>query len=216
VYGCVVGMAVVFDASVMSRQESIPPLFVWPAEYAPAAAVEEIDIPVVDLAEFLRSGEPQRGLAEACERHGFFHVVGHGVAPALLAEAYRCMDAFYARPLAEKQRAQRRPGETHGYASSFTGRFDCKLQWKETLSFNCPGGEPRAVADYHVGVLDVEYRHMGYVPSFFPHLATNPSHFFVWIISSFKTGEFRINFIKSVGDARCLHAGRCTRSTATR
>jgi hypothetical protein len=107
VYGCVAGMAVVFDASVMSRQESIPPLLVWPAEDAPAAAVEEIDIPVVDLAEFLRSGEPQRGLAEACERHGFFHVVGHGVAPALLAEAYRCMDAFYARPLAEKQRAQR-------------------------------------------------------------------------------------------------------------
>jgi gibberellin-44 dioxygenase len=171
VYGCVAGMAVVFDASVMSRQESIPPLFVWPAEEAPAAAVEEIDILVVDLAEFLRSGEPQHGQAVACERHGFFHVVGHDVDPALLAEAYRCMDAFYARPLAEKQRAQRRPREIRGYASSFTGRFDCKLQWKETLSFNCPGEEPRAVAGYLVGD---EYRHMGYVPFF--SLATKMSH----------------------------------------
>ncbi|TVU41639.1 hypothetical protein EJB05_15174, partial [Eragrostis curvula] len=91
-------------------------------------------------------------------------VANHGVDPSLLAEAYRCLDAFYARPLAEKQRAQRRPGESYGYASSFTGRFDCKLPWMETLSFHhsaAPGGE-RAVVDYFVAVLGEEYRHMGY------------------------------------------------------
>ncbi|RLM86583.1 gibberellin 20 oxidase 1-B-like [Panicum miliaceum] len=138
-------MAVVFDAEVLSREERIPEQFVWPAEERPAGGgdgdggVEEMDIPVV----------------------------GHGVGAALIAEAYRCCDAFYARPLAEKQRARRRPGESHGYASSFTGRFDACLPWKETLSFHCPAppapGSGRAVADYFVGVLGEEYRHMGYV-----------------------------------------------------
>ncbi|CAL5078520.1 unnamed protein product [Urochloa decumbens] len=173
--------AVVFDAEVMCREERIPAQFVWPAEERPAAAggggggVEEMEIPVVDLAAFLNGGvgELPAGLAEACERHGFFQVVGHGVDPALIAEAYRCCDAFYARPLAEKQRAARRPGESYGYASSFTGRFNSKLPWKETLSFHCPGAAAapgkkmssggRAVADYIVGVLGEDYRHMGEV-----------------------------------------------------
>ncbi|XP_034580654.1 gibberellin 20 oxidase 3 [Setaria viridis] len=167
-------MAVVFDAEVLSREESIPAQFVWPPEErAPAAGlgVEEMDIPVVDLAEFLRGGgELPAGMAEACERHGFFQVVGHGVDAELIAEAYRCCDAFYAHPLAEKQRARRLPGESHGYASSFTGRFDSRLPWKETLSFHCPAAAAapvsaggRAVADYIVGVLGEEYRHMGEV-----------------------------------------------------
>lgn len=163
--------AVVFDAEVLSRVDRIPPQFVWPPEERPGGGggVEEMDIPVVDLAVFLRGGELPAGLVEACERHGFFQVVGHGVDAELIAEAYRCCDAFYARPLAEKQRARRLPGESHGYASSFTGRFDSRLPWKETLSFHCPGAAAaapagsRAVADYFVGVLGEEYRHMGYV-----------------------------------------------------
>ncbi|KAL6880150.1 hypothetical protein ACP4OV_011715 [Aristida adscensionis] len=165
--------AVVFDAAVLSQAERIPAQFVWPAEEAPhgggaagAGEVEEVvDIPVVDLGEFLRGGALPRGVAEACERHGFFQVVGHGVDAALLAAAYRCHDAFFARPLADKERARRRPGENHGYASSFTGRFSSRLPWKETLSFNCPaapGGE-RAVADYFVAVLGDEFRQMGEV-----------------------------------------------------
>jgi len=175
-------MAVVFDAEVLSRAERIPAQFVWPAEERPAGGgVEEMDIPVVDLAGFLRGGgELPRGVAEACERHGFFQVVGHGVGAALIAEAYRCCDAFYARPLAEKQRARRRPGESHGYASSFTDRFDASLPWKETLSFHCPAspapGSGRAVADYFVGVLGEEYRHMGYVTSVSSVPASKPLH----------------------------------------
>lgn len=162
--------AVVFDAEVLSREERIPAQFVWPAEErAPASGrgfggVEEIAIPVVDLGGFLRrDDELPRGVAEACERHGFFHVVNHGVPAALLAEAYRCCDAFFALPLADKQRAQRRPGESHGYASSFTHRFRCCLPWKETLSFNCPAAAGAAVVDYFVDVLGEDYRHMGYV-----------------------------------------------------
>uniref|UniRef100_A0A0D9X314 Non-haem dioxygenase N-terminal domain-containing protein n=1 Tax=Leersia perrieri TaxID=77586 RepID=A0A0D9X314_9ORYZ len=157
------------DAAILSKQEAIPSQFIWPADEAPGAAafaVEEIAIPVVDLAEFMASGGGGgigRDVVEACERHGFFQVVNHGVGEALIAEAYRCCDEFfYARPMEEKQRARRRAGENHRYASSFTAaagtstRFECKLPWKETLSFNC-----RAVHDYFVSVLGDDYRHMG-------------------------------------------------------
>ncbi|KAM3334387.1 hypothetical protein ACQJBY_029045 [Aegilops geniculata] len=161
----------VFDAAVLSRKDDIPPQFVWPADEAPSVdGVEEIVVPVVDLAGFL-AGDGSTGagglrdLAAACEKHGFFQVVNHGVDPALLAKAYRCCDAFYALPLAEKQRAQRRLGENHGYAGSFVGRFGSKLPWKETMSFNCsaaPEGA-RKVVDYFFGVLGEEFRYMGEV-----------------------------------------------------
>uniref|UniRef100_A0ACD5UNE2 Uncharacterized protein n=1 Tax=Avena sativa TaxID=4498 RepID=A0ACD5UNE2_AVESA len=150
-------MALVFDAAILSRKADIPEQFVWPAD-------EAIAVPVVDLAGIL-DGDGLRDLAAACERHGFFQVVNHGVKPALLAEAYRCCDAFYARPIHEKQRAQRRPGENHGYAGSFVGRFGSRLPWKETMSFNCSAApeNARMVVDYFVAVLGEEYRHTGEV-----------------------------------------------------
>ncbi|KAM0895902.1 hypothetical protein ACQ4PT_023554 [Festuca glaucescens] len=160
-------MALVFDAAVLSRKSDIPEQFVWPAEEAPTVGgVEEIAVPVVDLAEFKAgggAGDGLRNLAAACERHGFFQVVNHGVDPKLLAEAYRCCDAFYARPIDEKRRAQRRPGENYGYAGSFVGRFNSRLPWKETMSFNCSAAPEngRMVVDYFVAVLGEEYRHMG-------------------------------------------------------
>jgi gibberellin 20-oxidase len=165
-------MALVFDAAALNRKADIPEQFVWPAEEAPAVdGVEEIAVPVVDLAGFLAGGgdgDALRELAAACERHGFFQVVNHGVDPALLAEAYRCCDAFYAQPIHEKQRAQRRPGENYGYAGSFVGRFNSKLPWKETMSFNCSDApeNARMVVDYFVAVLGEEYRHMGYVRTY--------------------------------------------------
>lgn len=166
----------VFDAAVLSRKDDIPPQFVWPADEAPSVhGLEEIVVPVVDIAGFL-AGDGSAGagtgglrdLAAACEKHGFFQVVNHGVDPALLAKAYQCCDAFYTLPLAEKQRAQRRLGENHGYAGSFVGRFGSKLPWKETMSFNCSAApeSARKVVDYFVGVLGEEYRDMGYVPTY--------------------------------------------------
>ncbi|OEL15510.1 hypothetical protein BAE44_0023472, partial [Dichanthelium oligosanthes] len=80
----------------------------------------------------------------------------------LLAEAYCCCDAFYARPLTKKQRARRWPEESHGYASNFTGRFECRLPWKETLSVHRSAmpvlGSGCAVADYFVDALSKDYR----------------------------------------------------------
>ncbi|OAY76909.1 Gibberellin 20 oxidase 1-B [Ananas comosus] len=167
--------SLVFDAAVLSRQADIPAQFVWPAEEAPAAEAgeEELGVPSVDLGAFL-SGAPGAAAEAAalvrwaCERHGFFQVVNHGVPSRLLAEAHRCAAAFFATPLPEKQRAQRRPGDSCGYASSFTGRFSEKLPWKETLSFRFSPANAAAAADdlvlkYFLRTLGHDYEHIGRV-----------------------------------------------------
>ncbi|KAJ1292624.1 hypothetical protein BS78_01G004300 [Paspalum vaginatum] len=161
---------VVFDASRLSGLSDIPAQFLWPAGESPTpdSAQEELDVPLIDLG---RSGDPSevsRQVAEACRLHGFFQVVNHGIDPALLSEAHRCMDAFFTLPLPEKQRAQRRHGDSCGYASSFTGRFASKLPWKETLSFRYSDKveaeqEQLQVVDYFVGTLGEAYRHHGEV-----------------------------------------------------
>ncbi|CAL4928498.1 unnamed protein product [Urochloa decumbens] len=127
--------ALVFDASRLSGQCDIPEQFVWPAAESPTpdAAADELVVPLIDLSG--DEAEVVRQVGAACEAHGFFQVVKHGIDPALVGEAHRCMDAFFTLPLAEKQRARRRHGDSCGYASSFTGRFATKLPWKETLSF---------------------------------------------------------------------------------
>ncbi|RLN40845.1 gibberellin 20 oxidase 1-D-like [Panicum miliaceum] len=157
----------VFDAARLSGQADIPQQFLWPADESPTpAAAEELPVPLIDLSGGAADAEVVRQVGEACELHGFFQVVNHGIDQALLAEAHRCMDAFFTLPLAEKQRAQRRQGESCGYASSFTGRFASKLPWKETLSFRyCSAAEAAdgGVAAYFVEKLGEEYRHHGEV-----------------------------------------------------
>ncbi|WOL09663.1 gibberellin 20 oxidase 1-D [Canna indica] len=161
----------VFDGAVLSRQADIPEQFVWPEHEKPMAeADEELVVPLIDLGGLL-SGDAAAAaavvasVAEACERHGFFQVVNHGIDAELLAEVHRCVEAFFVMPLAEKQRAQRRPGESCGYASSFTGRFANKLPWKETLSFRF-SPSPLAgdtVEGYFVAMLGEEFRYFGEV-----------------------------------------------------
>ncbi|KAG8061889.1 hypothetical protein GUJ93_ZPchr0003g16851 [Zizania palustris] len=158
---------VVFDATVLSGQADIPSQFIWPEEESPSPEdAEELDVPLIDVGAGVDRSEVVRLVGEACERHGFFQVVNHGIDPALLADAHRCVDAFFTLPLPEKQRAQRRPGESCGYASSFTGRFASKLPWKETLSFrySVENGGGEGVEDYLVGKLGEEHgRQLGEV-----------------------------------------------------
>ncbi|MQM23401.1 hypothetical protein Taro_056465 [Colocasia esculenta] len=170
-----------FDAAILQHQADIPAQFVWPDNEKPTpdAAAEELVIPLVDLGGFLRwragggTGDPgpalevSRQVREACGRHGFFQVVNHGVDEALVAGAHGVMDGFFGMSLREKQWARRMPGESCGYASSFTGRFSCKLPWKETLSFHysgSSGGEAGTdVLDYFVNTMGPRFRHYGEV-----------------------------------------------------
>ncbi|PKA60080.1 Gibberellin 20 oxidase 1-B [Apostasia shenzhenica] len=160
--------AVVFDAELLNREKEIPARFVWPEDEKPTPdADEELKVPLIDLAGFL-SGRPEasedvaRLVGEACGKHGFFQVVNHGISPELVTAAHRCVEAFFSMPLREKQRAQRKPGESCGYASSFTGRFSAKLPWKETLSFRFSPSSS-LVQDFFVRTLGDEFRHFGEV-----------------------------------------------------
>ncbi|KAJ6836942.1 gibberellin 20 oxidase 1-A-like [Iris pallida] len=159
----------VFDAAVLSHQAEIPAQFIWPEEDKPRPdAYEELNVPLIDLKGFL-SGDPvsaaevTRLVGEACESHGFFQVINHGVDPCLLAESHRCVQSFFSMPLGEKQRAQRKPGESCGYTSSFTGRFANKLPWKETLSFRFPSSSSMDVLDYFIQTLGEDFRYFGKV-----------------------------------------------------
>ncbi|KAG0448029.1 hypothetical protein HPP92_028031, partial [Vanilla planifolia] len=159
----------VFDAAVLSRQSEIPVQFVWPEEDKPTPDThEELHVPLIDLGGF-NSDQPEvaaevvRQVGVACAEHGFFQVVNHGVPYELVSEAQRCMESFFSMPLCEKERAKRKPGESCGYASSFTGRFSSKLPWKETLSFSFSPFSS-IVLDYFIGALGEEFRQFGWVP----------------------------------------------------
>nr|UQE85510.1 GA 20-oxidase 1 [Dioscorea oppositifolia] len=158
--------SLVFDASILSHELNIPSQFIWPEEDKPTPeASEELHLPLIDLQDFL-SGDPtamsdvSRIVGDACERHGFFQVINHGVDHELLRVALLCMDSFFSMPLKDKQKAQRLAGECCGYASSFTGRFSSKLPWKETLSFRF-SLSPNVVHDYFLQTLGHEFRHFG-------------------------------------------------------
>ncbi|MCE9623235.1 MAG: isopenicillin N synthase family oxygenase [Actinomycetia bacterium] len=70
-------------------------------------------VPVVDI-----SSQNAPGLIdEACERAGFLTIVGHGVADAVVAEAWNTARAFFDLPLADRmQVAMPRPGYPYGYS----------------------------------------------------------------------------------------------------
>ncbi|RWR81380.1 gibberellin 20 oxidase 1 [Cinnamomum micranthum f. kanehirae] len=157
----------VFDAIRLRNESNIPSQFIWPEEEKPSLDAEEIQVPFIDLEGFLSgdafaASEASRLVGEACLRHGFFQVVNHGIDPRLIAAAHNYVDAFFSLPLPEKQRAQRKPGESCGYASSFTGRFASKLPWKETLSFCYSASQP-VVEDYFVDVIGDDFRQFGKV-----------------------------------------------------
>jgi gibberellin-44 dioxygenase len=156
--------SLVFDASVMSHEHTIPNQFIWPSEETPKPdSTEELVVPLIDLSLYhSQESSLVRLVQSACEQHGFFQVVNHGIDPKLIQEAHRCADRFFEMPLMDKQRAQRRPGESCGYASSFIGRFASKLPWKETLSFRFSDQKQSIVQDYFADTLGDAYRHTGY------------------------------------------------------
>lgn len=156
---------IVFNPSLLNLQSQIPNQFIWPDEEKPSIDIPVLDVPFIDLSSQDSTLEASRLIAEACTQHGFFLVVNHGVSESLISDAHRLMGSFFDMPLAGKQRAQRKLGESSGYASSFTGRFSTKLPWKETLSFRFSNENngSRTVQDYFSCTLGQEFEQFGYV-----------------------------------------------------
>lgn len=68
-------------------------------------------IPLLDAARFLHGQEADRqafaqDLKDAFARYGFVTLEGHGLDPALIAEAYQSAEAFFALPEARKMECQ--------------------------------------------------------------------------------------------------------------
>jgi len=99
-------------------------------------------LPVIDLAGLSGHDEGafERIAAEigaACRTIGFFYVVNHGVAPMLMREAFAQSAAFFALPLAEKQRlAAERVGGNRGYFGLRGEALDPKAGADLKESFN--------------------------------------------------------------------------------
>ncbi|KAF5765784.1 putative ent-kaurene synthase [Helianthus annuus] len=163
--------SLVFDALVLQHETNMPQQFIWPDHEKPnSQKSKELDVPTLDLGGFLsgHSGsvkEACRLVGEACENHGFFLVVNHGVDASLISDAQRYMDLFFELPLSKKLRAQRKVGESCGYASSFTERFSSKLPWKETLSFHFSAEENSydIVEEYFKSRMGEEFVQLGKV-----------------------------------------------------
>ncbi|KAI3842657.1 hypothetical protein MKX03_027321 [Papaver bracteatum] len=156
----------VFDASVIQHEKNIPPQFLWPDNEKPCPYAPELPVPSIDIGGFL-SGDSKASklVGEACENHGFFLVVNHGIDSKLIKDAHVFMDKFFDLPYIEKQKAQRKPGEHCGYASSFTGRFSTKLPWKETLTMRFTPQEQEndnmIVQDYMIRKMGDTFRDFG-------------------------------------------------------
>jgi isopenicillin N synthase-like dioxygenase len=79
-------------------------------------------LPVIDLAGLASGDEGALNriageIGAACRDVGFFYVVNHGVAPALMREAFAQSTAFFASPLAQKQAlAIEKVGGNRGYS----------------------------------------------------------------------------------------------------
>jgi isopenicillin N synthase-like dioxygenase len=116
-------------------------------------------LPVIDMAALFEPGDAagRRRVADAirtaCEAHGFFYLVGHGISETLLADLETESHAFFARPLAEKMAISMDQGGPawRGYfpigGELTSGRPDLKegLYLGEELA----AGDPRADLPMH-------------------------------------------------------------------
>jgi isopenicillin N synthase-like dioxygenase len=98
-------------------------------------------LPIIDLSSF---GDDERALKDAaaqigaaCRDVGFFYVVGHGVGRDLMNEAFAQSKAFFARPLADKQRiAIETIGGNRGYSGLLHEALDPKQGPDNKEAFN--------------------------------------------------------------------------------
>ncbi|KAL4384565.1 hypothetical protein GQ457_15G017510 [Hibiscus cannabinus] len=147
-----------FDGS----ESNIPSEFIWPDDEKPCLDAPELVLPTIDLGALRPAlSKAAEAVSEACKRHGFFLVVNHGVDSGLIDKAHQYMDVFFGLQISEKQKAQRKVGDSYGYASSFVGRFSSKLPWKETLSFRFCPHTPNIVQNYMVKWMGEEFRGFG-------------------------------------------------------
>lgn len=87
-------------------------------------------------------------LCAPCEHQGVFHLVGHGIPAAELAEFEAAMKGFFERPASDKQRLRRTRDNAFGYYDEELTKN--RPDWKEVFDYGrepAPGGAPVVHSD---------------------------------------------------------------------
>lgn len=92
-----------------------------------------INIPVIDLADIMSSGDGSTLLLErisyACREWGFFQVVNHGVSDELMGAAREVWREFFKLPVEAKQEYANNPTTYEGYGSRIGVEREATLDW---------------------------------------------------------------------------------------
>jgi len=99
-------------------------------------------LPTLDIARL--AGSPAERAAMAAElrgilhEHGFFYLSGHGVDPALIADALAVSKRFFALPEADKMEiAMTRSRQFRGYSRAGAELTGGQPDWREQVDFDC-------------------------------------------------------------------------------
>lgn len=90
---------------------------------------EQKSVPIVDLSAFNTEGDTEsrtesaRELYKACHDLGFVQILGHGVEPELLREAFDWSRKLYSLSFEDKMKAPHPDGPTPHRGSSSSDRY---------------------------------------------------------------------------------------------
>jgi gibberellin-44 dioxygenase len=112
------------------------------ADIVPAIGI--LNAPKSDLQGILTGNtssikEQVGTLHAACQTHGFFLVVNHGIDRKILNEELKLSKEFFTLPVETKLQIMQKKGSMWGYSGAHSDRFSTKLPWKECLSFRSDG-----------------------------------------------------------------------------
>ncbi|XP_059280391.1 gibberellin 20 oxidase 2-like [Lycium ferocissimum] len=153
------------------QQTNIPKEFIYPKEEL-IQAQEELNELVIDLRGIFTGNNSVATqhvamlVKTACLNHGFFQVINHGVDSQLINMAHAHVNDFFKLPLGVKLKVQKQHGSLWGYSSAHAERFNSRLPWKETLSFNFhenSGSNQSVVVDFFESGFGKEFEQMGLV-----------------------------------------------------
>ncbi|XP_031377850.1 leucoanthocyanidin dioxygenase isoform X2 [Punica granatum] len=159
--GSTAGAAMRVQSISQSGQSRVPPQYVQPVQTRPGNRAPGFDnIPSVDLSEFNPASRDRvrEEIGPACRDWGAFHVIGHGVPPALLERVRAVGRAFFEEfPMEEKVKyaCDASSAATEGYGSRMLENDDVVLDWRDyfdhhslPLSRRNPSRWPHHPPDY--------------------------------------------------------------------
>lgn len=157
---------ILFDPFLVRQQPKIPEAFIWPKCHRPHNSQNQLEAPVIDLAEFLSGYDDASACAavrDACASLGLFQVINHKVDAGVRRAAMAAAREFFDLSLSVKLHGRRQLGSRFGYVGAHSDRFNSSLPWKETLTFDYNFGENgrQSVVKYFTSNFGEDFQSMG-------------------------------------------------------